>query len=184
MCSLSFTFSIKWRYTFDKHNGPFQDCWLSLTQEVNRNAFKTLRRSIEWLPGNSIKSTMTKKIQRDGDSSGRFHHASCCTQLKSSVGCSVNDKSLSTWCPRVVCSLGCQSPEERSPSVGNQGWERPHVTLIEGRGSLSCGKAWFASRLPVWAHSDEDLFLLSAGKKWLSCCQKENLMEGPVHSSI
>lgn len=31
------------------------------------------------------------------------------------------DKSLSTWGPRVVCTLGCQSPRERSPSVGHQG---------------------------------------------------------------
>lgn len=96
-------------------------------------------------------------------------------------------KSLSTWGRRVVCTLGCQSPRERSPSVEHQGQEGPHVVLVERRDyscSLSCVEAWFASLLPARAHCDGVLLLLSVGKKKLWYNKKEKISASPVYLNL
>lgn len=128
---------------YDQYNGPFQECWRSVTQEANRHVSETLCGSIERLPGNFINSTMTKEIQRDGNSSGRCHHASRCTQSKPSVGCSVNWHLLKYWRSAGGAHAGLPVTQRKVPFYGTPGvGETPRRALRRARLQLLFESCW------------------------------------------
>lgn len=135
--------------------------------------------SIERLPGNFRYSTMTENIGYSEMEIPAGGFITPCAAHSWSLlwAAPWTDKSLSTWCPRAVCTLGCQSPRERSRSVRLPGWEttprrthrrkRLHVLFELWRGRV-CLLAARVSAL--WRGSAP----LSGGKKKeLSCSQKE-----------
>lgn len=86
------------------------------------------------LKGNFINSTMTKKMQRDGNSSGRCHHASRCTQLKPSVGCSVSWQVLKYLRSAGGVHAGLPVTQRKVPFCGTPGvGETPRSALRRAR---------------------------------------------------
>ncbi|CAB1444877.1 unnamed protein product [Pleuronectes platessa] len=80
---------------------------------------------------------MTENIQRDGKSSGRFHHASRCPQLKSSVGWPAKRQVF-----KYLMSMGgvhtrLPVTQRKVPFCGEaEGGRDPHVAPREGRGFI------------------------------------------------